>query len=86
MSFQQERNLIALAKAAVHHADNGNGSLNAKFQVLFAVNILLKYEPCALAVQVKARQELLLPVQRALVLYVYFRYHGIDALLVPLLE
>ena len=48
MSFQQERNLITLAKAAVHHADNGNGSLNAKFQVLFAVNILLKYEPCAL--------------------------------------
>ena len=52
--FQQERNLVALAQAAVHHADYGNRSLDAEFHIGLAVNVLLKNETGALAVQVEA--------------------------------
>ena len=52
--FQQERNLITLAQAAVHHADNGNRSLDAQFHIGLAVYVLLKNETGALAVQVEA--------------------------------
>ena len=52
--FQQERNLVALAQAAVHHADNGNRSLDAQFHIGLAVYVLLKNETGALAMQIEA--------------------------------
>ncbi len=52
--FKKERNLVTLAQAAVHHADNGNRGLDAEFHIGLAVYVLLKNETGALAVQVKA--------------------------------
>ena len=52
--LKKERNLVTLAQTAVHHADNGNRSLDSQFHIGLAVYILLKNKTGALAVQVKA--------------------------------